>query len=64
MSKNTDIFDTLCGDCAGIDIADITIADVRAQASLYGASEEETLSAIDGLIEYQALAILNDEGEG
>ena len=64
MSKNTDIFDTLCGDCAGIDIAEITIDDVRAQAALYGAGEDEIQWAIAGLIEYQALAILNDEGEG
>ena len=64
MSKNTDTFDTLCGDCAGLDLADITIDDVRAQASIYGASEDEIQRAIAGLIEYQARAILNDEGEG
>ena len=63
MSKGTEAFDAICGNCAGIDLADITADDVRAQAAFYGASEEETLSAIDGLIEYQAWAILNDEGE-
>lgn len=61
MSKNTDTFDALCGDCAGIDLAEITIDDVRAQASLYGASEDEVQRAIAGLIEYQALAILDDK---
>ena len=61
MSKNTDTFDALCGDCAGIDFAEITIDDVRAQASLYGASEDEIQRAIAGLIEYQALAILDDK---
>ena len=64
MSKNTDTFDALCGNCAGIDLAGITIDDVREQASLYSASEDEIQRAIAGLIEYQALAILNDEGEG
>ena len=64
MSENTDTFDALCGNCAGLDLADITIADVRAQASFYGASEDDIQRAIAGLIEYQALAILNDEGEG
>lgn len=64
MSKNTDTFDTLCGDCAGLDLADITIDDVRAQCAIYGANEDEIQQAIAGLIEYQALAILNDEGEG
>ena len=64
MSKNTDTFDALCGDCAGIDIAEITIDDVRAQCAIYNASEDEIQRAIAGLIEYQALSILNDEGEG
>lgn len=64
MSKNTDTFDTLCGDCSGLNLADITVDDVRAQASIYGASEDEIQRAIAGLIEYQARAILNDEGEG
>ena len=64
MSKNTNTFDGICGNCAGIDLAGITIDDVREQASLYSASEDEIQRAIAGLIEYQALAILNDEGEG
>ena len=64
MSKNTDTFDSICGDCAGLDLADIAIDDVRTQASIYGASEDEIQRAIAGLIEYQARAILNDEGEG
>ena len=63
MSKNTDTFDAICGDCAGVDLAGITIDDVRAQAGIYGASEDDIQRAIAGLIEYQALAILNDEGE-
>lgn len=61
MSKGTEAFDAICGNCAGIDLTNITIDDVRAQAAIYGASEEETLAAIDGLIEYQAWAILEDE---
>ena len=60
MSKNTDTFDTLCGNCAGIDFADITIDDVRAQCAIYNASEDEIQRAIAGLIEYQALAILDE----
>ena len=61
MSKNTDTFDAMCGDCADLDLADITIADVRAQCAIYGASEDEIQLAIAGLIEYQALAILDDK---
>ena len=64
MSKGTEAFDAICGNCASIDLADITVDDFRAQATIHGASEEETLSAIDGLIEYQDWGILNDEGEG
>ena len=63
MSKNTDTFDIFCGNCAGLEMADITIDDVRAQASIYGASEDEIQRAIAGLIEYQAMAILADETE-
>ena len=61
MSKNTGTFDNICGNCAGMNIADITVDDVRAQAAIYNASEEETLAAIAGLIEYQAEAIMDDE---
>ena len=61
MSKNTDTFDKICGNCAGIDLAEITVDDVRAQASLYNASEDEIQRAIAGLIEYQAMAILDDK---
>ena len=61
MSKNTDTFDTLCGNCAGVDLADITIDDVRAQCAIYNASEDEIQRATAGLIEYQALAILDDK---
>ena len=64
MSTSTDTFDALCGNCTGIDLAEITIDDVRAQCAIYGASEDEVQMAIAGLIEYQAQAILNDEGEG
>ena len=60
MSKNTDTFDSICGDCAGIDLADITIDDVRTQCAIYNASEDEIQRAIAGLIEYQALAILDE----
>ena len=63
MSTNTDTFDWLCGNCAGIDINTVTVDDVREQAAIYGASEDETLGAIAGLIEYQARAILNGEGD-
>ena len=61
MSKGTDAFDKICGNCAGINIADITVDDVRAQSAIYGASEEETLAAIAGLVEYQVEAIMGDE---
>ena len=61
MSKNTETFDALCGNCAGLDLAEITIDDVRAQAAFYGAGEDEIQRAVAGLIEYQALAILDDK---
>lgn len=61
MSKNTDAFDRLCGHCAGIALADITVDDVRAQCAIYGANEDEIQQAIAGLIEYQALAIIGDK---
>lgn len=51
--ENQEMFDKLCGNCAGIDIADITDEDVRDQGRYYNASKEEIDSAIDGLHEYQ-----------
>lgn len=54
MSKNTDSFDRICGDCEGIEISSITEDDVRQQAAIYGASEEEIQEAIAGLEEYKA----------
>ena len=61
MSKGTEAFDAICGNCAGVDIAEITVDDVRAQAAIYGASEEETLAAIDGLVEYQEWDLLESD---
>ena len=55
MSKNTDTFDKICGDCAGMNMQNISAEDVVAQAAIYGASEEETRSAVLGLAEYQGV---------
>ena len=54
MSKNTDSFDRICGNCAGIDIITITEDDLRQQAAIYGASEDEIQDALAGLEEYKA----------
>ena len=54
MSKNTDSFDRICGNCAGIDIITITEDDLRQQAAIYGASEDEIQEALAGLEEYKA----------
>lgn len=61
MSKGTDAFDKICGNCTGIDVAEITIDDVMTQATINGASAEDTQAAIDGLVEYQARAIMDGE---
>ena len=53
MSKNTDAFDRICGDCAGLDMNDISTEDVIAQAKICGANEEDLQSAIYGLNEYR-----------
>ena len=55
MSKNTDSFDRICGDCAGLNLQNISAEDVIAQARIYGASDEELQAAILGLAEYQAV---------
>ena len=59
MSKNTEVFDRICGDCAGIDLRNVSAEDVLAQAKIYGASEDDIQSAILGLAEYQG----EDNGE-
>ena len=56
MSKNTDTFDALCGDCAGIDLRNVSAEDVIAQAKIYGASEEQVQSAVLGLAEYKGVS--------
>ena len=40
------IFENICGDCAGVDITDITEEDVRKQAEYYKADEESIKAAI------------------
>lgn len=58
--SNRAMFDRICGDCASVDILDLTPEDVRQQAVLWNATEpgekiteQEINSAIQGLIEYQ-----------
>lgn len=55
MSRNTDLFDQLCGNCAGIDLGEITPDDVRTMGSYYGATPDEIDMAIAGLAEYRAI---------
>lgn len=58
MSRYTDKSDSICGDCAGIDMTTITEEDVRAQAKVWidsgeTVTEEDIIDAIRGLHEYQ-----------
>ena len=54
MSKYTDAFDTICGNCAGLNIADISADDVRTQAAIYDDVDQEDIEdAVRGLEEYQ-----------
>ena len=59
MSKYTDAFDGLCGNCAGFDIHELTEADVRQQAVVSAGDgadpldEEFIADAIRGLHEWQ-----------
>jgi hypothetical protein len=57
MSRYTDAFDRICGDCAGVDMDKVTAADVRAQAAVWTGDDactpEEVEDAIRGLYEYQ-----------
>ena len=55
MSKNTEVFDRICGDCAGIDLRNVSAEDVLAQAKIYGASEDDIKAAVLGLAEYQGV---------
>ena len=55
MSKNTDNFDRICGDSAGMNMQNISAEDVIAQAKIYGASDEELQAAVLGLAEYQVV---------
>ena len=56
MSKHTDTFDLICGDCEGIDLRNVSAEDVLAQAKIYGASEDDIKAAVLGLAEYQGIA--------
>ena len=56
MSKNTDTFDAICGNCAGLNLRKVSAEDVIAQAKIYGASEEQVHSAVLGLAEYQGMS--------
>ena len=55
MSKNTDTFDKICGNCAGLNVQNISAEDVIAQAAIYEASRDEMQAAVFGLIEYQGV---------
>ena len=55
MSKFTDAFDGLCGNCAGINVGELTDDDVRQQATASGVTDPEQIAdAIRGLHEWQA----------
>ena len=51
--SNKDAFDKICGNCEGLNINDITEADVRTQAEYYNADEPSINAALLGLAEYQ-----------
>ena len=58
MSRYTDKFDTICGNCTGINMFDITVEDIRAQAKIWTqqgetVTESDISDAMQGLIEYQ-----------
>lgn len=58
MSVNTDNFDRICGNCEGVGVEKVTEEDVRKLAAYWETrgepcSEEEILSAIAGMREYQ-----------
>ena len=54
--NNRDAFDKLCGNCAGVDMATVTEADVREMGKHYNASNSFVEAAINGLHEYQSEA--------
>lgn len=54
MSEATEMFSGICGNCEGLDHAEITEADIREQAALSnldgaGITEDDILLAIKGL---------------
>ncbi len=69
MSRNTDNFDMICGNCEGVDLVLVTEDDVRTQAVIWAQPGEERStdmlllieSAIDGLREYQRQAVIDWE---
>jgi hypothetical protein len=65
MSKNTDKFDEICGDCTDLEMLYITEEDVREMAALWVIdSEEEIQLALAGLAEYQSVAWFKDYIDG
>lgn len=60
MSRYTDAFDRVCGNCSGVDIMSITADDVKNQFRIWqetgeATDVEELDNAIIGLSEYQSL---------
>ena len=48
------MFDTICGNCAGVDIMTLTDDDIREQAEIWGdCTQDEINAAIEGLHIYQ-----------
>ncbi len=64
MSKYTDAFDRLCGDCTGLDILIVTEKDVHDQGNIYHATKEEREMALRGLEEYQDMVKDEMYGKG
>ena len=56
MSEHTENFDLICGNCAGINMDELTAGDVIDQAAVGGldVGDERVQSAILGLREYQS----------
>ena len=55
--SDMEMFDRICGDCAGVDMAGLTESNIREMAEIWGdVSEADIESAIRGLEEYQDMS--------
>ena len=51
--NDNDAFEKICGNCADVDMSEITEEDVRKQAEYYNVDEEWIQAALRGLANYQ-----------